>query len=452
MKSCSTLAPHTDAMNHVARLRKAVSLSVFCLLLGACGGDTVTPPEPLPGPQLVLDSTFGTAGQVRTDLMQYNEIYAAALQPDGKIMVAGTVSEGDATAFALVRYLPDGRVDSTFGEGGSVVTNLRPPDGVWLALPYFLRVQADGKLLVGGVRYVPDDDPYRNHSPRLVILRYTAEGELDTAFADQGFFTLETFLPGDSAASDAVLQADGELVVVGSVRTERESKALLLRLTAEGQLDPSFGTGGISYALPGENARSIVLTEAQTFIVASGDELVRVNRDGTLDDTFLFVQPDDTHEWSGAERLALQADGKILLGSSEERRYIPPEPEPLRPQTSPVPVLDVVVRRLNADGSVDSSFGNNGIAVIEVREFGVLSDLKVQPDGKLAIAGRYGFSALRLNANGGLDASYVDAFESAEVALVTPENALIIVGHDSGDEQRSFALAKFLPEATAERR
>lgn len=443
-------------MNHVARLLKAVSLSVFCLLLSACGGDTVTPPEPLPGPQLVLDSTFGTAGQVRTKLMQYNEIYAAALQPDGKIVAAGSVSEGlGNTFFGLVRYLPDGSVDATFGEEGSVLTNLQPPDTRdRIAIPYFLVVQEDGKILVGGLRYIDDE-----FASGLVVVRYTAGGQVDTSFADAGFFSLESLgdsSPDDSEAHDAVLQADGKLVVIGSVRTEREVKALLLRLTPEGQLDATFGTGGISYALPGAPARSIALTEAQTYLVAVGDELVRINQDGTVDDTFAFVQPDDTHEWSGAEEVALQADGKILLVSGEEERYILPEPAPLQPivqpQTSPVPVLDVVVRRLNADGSADLSFGKGGTAVVDVGGSGSLSDLALQPNGRLALTGRYGFSALRLEPSGVLEASYAEAFESPEVVLVTPENAVIIVGHDSGDEQRSFALAKFLPEATAERR
>ena len=418
---------------------RAAQLTLLCLLslsLAACG-DVEPTLEPLPGAQLVLDDRFGTAGQVRTSLTQYDEIYAAALQLNGKIVVAGSVTgEGNTTSFGLVRYLSDGSLDPTFGEGGSVVTNLKPPGGVYLAIPYFLLVQADGKFIVGGMQAEKSEE----YSPRLIIIRYTADGRVDTDFADDGFFNLESFAPGDSAADDAVLQPDGTLVVVGELKNE----TLLLRLTPEGQLDARFGTNGLlRYDALGASEQSIVLTDDQKYLVASGSNLVRINQDGTIDDTFLVGQ--DFNSWSGSPELALLADGKVLVGSSEERRY---DDAPLRPQTSPIPVLDIVVRRLNADGRLDSSFGQNGVAVIEVGDFGVPSDLAVQPDGKIVVTGRYGFSVLRLEQGGALDASYTDAFESAEVAMVTPNNEIIVAGHDSSPDKRSFALAKFLPQAT----
>ena len=129
------------------------------MLLSACGGERpVLPPEPLPGPQLVLDEAFGTNGQVRTSLEQYSESYAAALQPDGKIIAVGTTGGVDGnTSFGLVRYLPDGTLDATFGDGGKVVTDLQPPGSSnRLAIPWAVTLQPDGKIVVSGFRYVSD--------------------------------------------------------------------------------------------------------------------------------------------------------------------------------------------------------------------------------------------------------------------------------------------------------
>ena len=402
----------------------------LALLLNACGGGRVIP-EPLPGPQLVLDDAFGTNGQVRTSLERYSESYAATLQQGGKVVAVGTTREAEGnTLFGLVRYLPDGTLDASFGDGGKVVTDVQPPGtSNRLAIPYAAASQGDGKIVVAGFREASD----ALYDPQLVVIRYTSAGELDSSFGEGGFFSFET--PGSSVAYDAVVQPDGKLVVVGRLG----DATLLLRLTPEGSLDSTFGTGGFvtsPAASPRNGEPSVALTESGQVLIAAGDSLTRYTAEGELDAS--FERPDDTYY--GPISMALQADGRIVVGTTRERVY----GALLTPQTSPVPQTEIVVRRFFEDGTVDTTFGQGGAAVVGEDGSRALSDLSVQPDGKVIVTGDNALVA-RLSETGTLEASAVGAFESAQTVLVTQENAVIIVGFTRSPDGRDFALAKFLP-------
>ena len=380
-----------------------------------------------------MDDSFGAGGQVRTSLMQYNEIYAAALQPDGKIVVAGSTSDRDSdTLFGLVRYLPDGQLDTSFGEEGKVLTKAAPAetrsDLPRLAIPYFLTLQEDGSIVVGGLQEIGGED----YSTRLIILRYTPDGRLDTSFAKNGIFGLDTGL--NSRAHDAVLLTDGKLVVAG----EQADSALFLRLTPEGTLDPDFGTNGVVTFGASDAAKRIILTSEQRYLVATTNRIVRFNRDGTQDVSFENPSLNNTNGFD----IGLQTDGKIIVGSSEEIF----RNSSLAPQRSIPPQPDIVVRRFDEDGNLDTDFGSEGKAITKVNGAGFLKKLVVQADDKIIITGANALT-LRLNENGTLEASSIGAFESAYGLMPTSENAILIAGYDESSNGRDYALAKFLPEA-----
>ena len=401
----------------------------LALLLSACGSPKVISVKPLPGPQLVLDDTFGTGGQVRTGLEQYSESHAAVLQPDGKIIAAGTTHRGKGNiSFGLVRYLPDGTLDTSFGDGGKVVTDLKRPDtAIQRAIPYAATLQQNGKIVVAGFRYVSD----ALDSQQLVVIRYTSLGKLDTTFGVGGFFSLET---GTSVAYDAVVEPDGKIAVAGKLGYD----TLLLRLTSEGNLDRAFGTGGIvTHPLGGEEA-SVALAENNRYLLASGGDLARFNQDGTLDTSF---NPRFEGNYK-ATTLALQTDGRMVVGATRVASY----GSGLTSQTSPVSQYEIVIQRFLEDGTVDTSFGRDGVVVIGEGGSRAMSDLAVQPDGKIVVAGSNALVA-RLSVDGVLEASAVGAFENAETVLVTNENAVVIVGYTLGRNRYDFALAKFFPQA-----
>jgi uncharacterized delta-60 repeat protein len=161
-----------------------------------------------------LDSTFGASGKVTTDLFGQSDLaFAAALQPDGRIVlaglsgiVAGFGSGGeDALDFALVRYNSDGSLDTSFGSGGKVVTDFGNNEAI-----YAVGVQRDGRIVAAGTAGVGDTSDF-------ALARYNSDGSLDSTFGSTGKITTD-FSDWDAAYALAILPS-GRIVAAGSSST-----------------------------------------------------------------------------------------------------------------------------------------------------------------------------------------------------------------------------------------
>jgi uncharacterized delta-60 repeat protein len=210
------------------------------------------------------DPTFGMGGRVTTDFgASVDEAFALVLQPDGKLVTAGLSVDGGTFDGALARYLPDGRLDPTFGTGGKVTTDLGG-DERFSALV----LQPDGKLVAAGT----------------VLARYLPDGRLDPSFGGGGTVTTDFGGLYDIVFA-LVLQPDGKLVAAG------EGDFALARYLPDGQLDPSFGTGGMVTTDVGGLPFALVLQPDGTLVAAGfaggyNFGLVRYLPDGSLDATF----------------------------------------------------------------------------------------------------------------------------------------------------------------------
>ena len=154
-----------------------------------------------------LDTTFGSGGKVSTDVGEDTETVASvALQSDGKIVAAGYSYNDSKNVFAVVRYNTDGSSDRTFGTGGIVVTPIGSGDSV----PESVVVQSDGKIVVAG---------YSNNGSNedFAIVRYNTDGSLDSTFGTEGTegIVVAAIGSGDDYATSMVLQSDGKIVVAG---------------------------------------------------------------------------------------------------------------------------------------------------------------------------------------------------------------------------------------------
>jgi len=185
-----------------------------------------------------LDTGFDIDGIVKTDFASSNDNgYSVAIQTDGKIVVAGSSTSDRITAIAVVRYNSNGTLDSDFGTGGKVTTAIGSSNDCALSVA----IQADGKIVVAGFSL---NGSYYD----LAVVRYNSDGTLDTAFGTGGIVVLhgESGYLGNSVA----IQADGKIVVAGIKKfpdANLSGNFLVVRYNSNGTLDSDFGTDGIVY-------------------------------------------------------------------------------------------------------------------------------------------------------------------------------------------------------------
>ncbi|MDH5341042.1 MAG: delta-60 repeat domain-containing protein, partial [Rubrivivax sp.] len=183
-----------------------------------------------------LDTGFGSGGRATVDVGGVIDFaYAAALQSDGRIVVAGRTSAGrsDEADLGVLRLNADGSPDPSFGARGTLVLDLSPTwdEAVDLA------VQADGKVVVA----VAWKDVGRF---AYGLLRLHADGSRDAGFGDNGFVTTDIGANDDTARAMA-LQADGKIVVAGQASSSTVSDFGIARYLADGSPDTAFGNGGV---------------------------------------------------------------------------------------------------------------------------------------------------------------------------------------------------------------
>ncbi|MBX3618588.1 MAG: hypothetical protein KF891_01150 [Rhizobacter sp.] len=301
-----------------------------------------------------LDTTFGNAGKVVTPVgTTSDEAYAVALQPDGKILVAGGSAQGaSGIDFALLRYTAAGALDTTFGNGGKVTTAF----GNDTDRAYAIVVQSDGKIVVGG------SSTQAVTGPDFALARYTTTGALDTTFGNGGkvVTALKSGNVGEhvyALALQTIANVE-HIVAVGG-----EGNFVAARYTPAGTLDPSFGTGGkvvdMFTAIIGA-ARGMVITPANEIVLAgmigNHHALARLTETGVLDGGFgvggRVVTPINATNADGAQGLVRQADGKLVTGGWT--------------YTGNSTSADFVTLRYSAAGVLDADWGNNGIAITPV--------------------------------------------------------------------------------------
>lgn len=305
------------------------------------------------------DMGFGSDGLVRTSFPNKSaEVGAVALQPDGKIVVAGYTYTTDSPAndeVAVVRYNADGTLDTGFGTAGRVTTAAGSG-----ARANAMALAPDGKIIIAGTAY-------NGTGKDFLVIRYNADGSLDSGFGAGGKVITPVRYgdydssPGTTVGANAfsvVVQQDGKVILAGeayhcSVGFCYPHAVALTRHNADGTPDAGFGAGGI-------------VTAAYAYW------------------------------YNTARALALQADGKILTagGKSNGGRY------------------QTVIARYNSDGQKDSGFGSEGVVL---GPLGLINSLVLQPDGKIVAAMNPSLNdgaMVRYHPDGSVDASFGAAGQS----------------------------------------
>jgi uncharacterized delta-60 repeat protein len=273
-------------------------------------------------PDGALDASFGSGGVVTTDFDGVAQVaYRVLVQADGRIVVAGIHrSAGTDSDFALFRYLPDGSIDTGFGNGGIATVDI----GGRADIAQALAIQSDGKLLVAG--RVADTG---GADPDVGIARFNSDGTLDTTFGVNGVAGTLASVAWDEARGIAV-QADGRIVVVGVLDPPgmTRSRFLVMRLNSDGSLDGSFGSGGFAehahFSDEGDSANAVAIQPDGRIVVVgqsayygvSDFAVARFDADGSLDATFAdggLTSIDFFAAADFARAVVITPDGGILV-------------------------------------------------------------------------------------------------------------------------------------------
>jgi len=336
-----------------------------------------------------LDKRFGKNGQITRDFFRnVDSISAIAIQPDGRIVVAGFAqlggTGGTPRVFALARYRNDGQPDTSFGNGGALTTSF----GGNFAAASAVMLQPDGKIVVAGTVDFNPDLP--GSGLDFALARYNSNGTLDGSFGKGGTVVFDFFGSFDQANA-AVLQPDGKIIVVGSASYDSNNRDIgfaLARFNTDGGIDFGFGTGGkqiTDFFGAGAKANGVVLQPDGKFVVAgtASDSttrpvatdiaLARYNADGSLDSGFgtggetAIPFPDSATEQGNA--VGVLPDGKIIVAGTAFKTFATPP--------------DFALVSYNSDGSL-SGTKTNDIAGGTDEALG----LAIQSDGKVVVAGR----------------------------------------------------------------
>jgi uncharacterized delta-60 repeat protein len=324
-------------------------------------------------------------------------------------------------AASVLAAAPAGAAPGDLGNSGTQTTDFGGGTDV--------AVQADGKIVVSGAA-----------GGDFALVRYNADGSLDTTFSGDGMQTAD-FGGASDGANGIAVQADGKIVAAGAGGDHGDFA--LVRYNADGSPDTTFSYDGkqtTDFGGASDGANGIAI-RADGKIVAGGTgggrlALARYNADGSPDTTF----SDDgkqTAALASARDVAVQPDGKIVAVGGYG---------------------DFVLLRFNGDGAPDTTFSGDGEQTTDLDGADQVSGVAIQPDGKIVAAGSAGggiyFALARYNADGSLDPTFsgdgkqIPIFggglwgEYATAVAIQPNGKIVAVGHccDS-DIGGAFAVA-----------
>ncbi len=298
---------------------------------------------------------------------------AAALQPDGGIVVAGNSSGTAGSSVAVARFASDGQLDRTFDEGGAdgdgrtVINTTTMGFGVQDVV-----LQPGGRIALVGTQGNDSD---------FAVTRLRSDGSVDGTAFDPGDFADRS----DNAIA-AAQSPDGTLVVVGRTdTTPTKSDAGVVRYRSDGKLDTSLaGTGKRTVTSIDDPAAVSVQPDGKILVAGAAGQfgsrklvVTRLTREGNVDATFGnggTAELADQARDNAANAIVPQPDGKILVSGSSSGT----------PENA---TFDALVARYDSAGRLDPSYGSGGRVTISFGDIGLGGPAALQPDGKLVVFG-----------------------------------------------------------------
>ncbi len=375
------------------------------------------------------DPSFGNKGiLINSSPIDVFE-YSFKLAKDGRL-VGGTLGsyKGFNYTFRIDAFMPDGSPDLSFGEQGSAyVVFPGMKETTDFSSVTSLALLPDGRILASGYIQTfsnPDD---------IALARFMPNGTLDSTFGINGTVTT-TFGYADEGSSNLTLQPDGKFLI-GSSLTSKSGQTILYtaRFLPNGSKDVSYGSGGIALGTANATVSSLslqkdgkIVAAGYSFVPSRDDEafhIERYNPDGSYDNSFDengIVSTQVNGKPCVINSAVLQDDGKIVVTGKTGGI----DDEPL-----------LTVARYNTDGSLDNSFGKEGIVTTPMSQYG--------GDGKqVFVTGEKGDKIVVA----GINVSYFDAYENFALTGYNSDGSL---DSDFGDGGIQITDLGGLDEITA---
>jgi uncharacterized delta-60 repeat protein len=377
-----------------------------------------------------LDTTFANGGIFEAPTAK-SATNAVAIQSDGKIVVAGIGDFNSTFNDMLYRLNTNGTLDTTFGSGG--IVNILPPGGQGNGF-FGLALQPDGKIVAVAAGFLS-----------VVVVRFEPNGALDTTFGSGGFSPSVSLGAINSFPSSGglTLESNGRIVVVAGVGSFGPS--LMARFTSGGQLDSSFGTGGLvslEYGNPTQVAAQsggkifVTFGESGALVfspvpMAQAGAITRYNSNGAVDTT--FAAAGTAASVASASALLLQSDGKIVVAGAITSKLA---------AAGSANDVGFGIVRYNPTGSLDGTFGTGGVAITDFGPANPLSGpfaVALQSNGDIVAAGLAGTTTSGSLSSAGFGLSrYTSA---GQLDITFGNDGIVVTTIASGQESFVNSLA-----------
>lgn len=412
-------------------MKKILLASALSVLFANSYGQAGTP-----------DSSFGTNGIVNVLIDSGATCMKLLALPGNKLLAAGTYLENGRTHFHLTRFNADGSVDNSFGNNGTGIDL----DTTYMAVYGAIR-QPDGRIIICG-------DYYDGLGYRMKLVRFTAGGKVDSSFGVNGrAVTQVTAGSNNTYGRNLLLQPNGKIILAGCTNNGgTDMKFIVMRYTANGVLDVSYGTNGITVTDIGpkdDNAYAAAI-QADGKVVHVGDTYdgshwqlaaLRYDTSGHLDNSFgtngQLLMPIGTDVYGYS--VLIQGNGqKIVIGAYSQGNYN-------------------LLLRLNSNGTVDNSFGVNGVSARSFKTFDATNRIDTLSNGDIIMSARTTgnnmFAWAKFSSMGVLDTTIGDSglvtitvnssYDNVTSMAIDDSNHIVIGGYYNTAGGYEIAMARF---------
>ncbi len=408
-----------------------------------------------------VDCSFNNGtqyGKITTDFNGFHEMgNAMKVYKSGSyldyIVITGGADHTDGTTeyVGVTRYKPDGELDTSFGGDGKVMTDI---SGSTYDRGRAVGLYTDGKVVVA----------VGTSTDKMTVVRYLANGSLDTSFGSGGIVT-HSIGTSYSYWQDAEIQSDGKIILVGQRRDSNYYRSVVIRLNSNGSVDSTFGgSTGVGVDLADDNVGELdygMESFSKVKIDSNGDiwtcgwarQIEGASKTNRA--TFARISSTGSIITSGVVNLGYGSEscgGIDISGTSFA--YIGGYTNDSEGER------DLGIAKLFADGSLDTSFDGDGKVLVEMGGSDEFRGLAIQGDGKIVVTSNtYGdFAVARLNSDGTLDSSFSDDGinlidfgddDRPYGGVQLQSTGKIILGGWSGSsEERNFAVTRVIAEPT----